>query len=258
MMSQATDNRHRNAAHTAAHTRARTAGIALALSLLSANVPAAVKASASGSATEPLARIRAAVESYIKAQIPSGSGESTIVVGALDSRLRLAHCGSELSAAMPAGALQARVTVAVSCAGPSHWTVYIPATIETRTNVLVLRHAAARDAHLTAADVLIETRTTAGPGTAYLTSAAELNGRTVRRTLAAGTTLGVEMFSPDLIVHRGQQVTLVSSGNALEVRASGRVLADAAAGARVQVQNLSSMRIVEGIVESADLVRVAR
>ena len=74
----------------------------------------------------------------------------------------------------------------------------------------------------------------------------------------AGVTLSADMFSADLIVHRGQEVTLLSQGGAIEVRASGKAMADAAAGARVQVQNMSSMRIVEGVVESADVVRVAR
>ncbi len=35
-------------------------------------------------------------------------------------------------------------------------------------------------------------------------------------------------------------------------------MSDGAAGARIQVQNLGSQRVVEGVVESADLVRVAR
>jgi flagella basal body P-ring formation protein FlgA len=59
------------------------------------------------------------------------------------------------------------------------------------------------------------------------------------------------------VVHRGQQVTLVAGGADIEIRAIGRALMDAPAGARVQVQNLSSMTVVEGVVESADVVRVA-
>jgi flagella basal body P-ring formation protein FlgA len=211
------------------------------------------------SATEPLSQIRSAAQSYVRSQLPPGSGESTITVGALDSRLRLARCSAAPNASLPAGmTLQARVTVSVTCAGPTHWTVYVPVTVETRTDVLVLRHAVARDAHLVPADVTVETRTTAGPGTAYLSTPAELSGRTVRRPLAAGTILGVDMFSPDLIVRRGQAVTLLSSGGAIEVRANGRAMADAAAGSRIQVQNLSSLRVIEGVVESSDVVRVAR
>ncbi len=160
---------------------------------------------------------------------------------------------------MPAGmTLQAHSTIGVTCPGPVRWTVYVPVTVETRISVLVLKRAVARDAKLTSDDVAVETRKVAGPGAAYLATAAELSGRTVRRALAAGTTLSADMFTPDLIVHRGQEVTLLSGGDAIEVRASGRAMGDAAAGARVQVQNLSSMRMVEGVVESADIVRVAR
>ena len=137
------------------------------------------------------------------------------------------------------------------------WRVFVPVMIESKIDVLVLSHAVNRDARLTAVDVTMETRKTAGPGNAYLTKPAELAGRIVRRPLAAGTTLSVDMFAPDMIVHRGQQVTLVSSAGAIEVRANGRAMADGAAGSRVLVQNLNSQRVVEGVVESADLIRVA-
>jgi flagella basal body P-ring formation protein FlgA len=229
----------------------------IAIVVFGANVPAAV---GQDSSTESLTAIRSAAQNYVKSLIPPGAGESIVTVGELDGRLRLARCPSkELSASLPAGmAPQARSTVGVTCAGPVHWTVYIPVTVESKINVLVLTHAVNRDARLTAADVTIETRRTAGPGNAYLTAPAELSGRTARRPLAAGTTLSVDMFTPDLIVRRGQEVTLLSSGGAVEVRANGRAMVDGAAGARIQVQNLSSMRVVEGVVESADLVRVAR
>jgi len=209
---------------------------------------------------ESLAAIRSTAQSYVKSLIPSSAGETTVTVGQLDSRLHLAHCPpKDLAASLPAGmTLQARVTVGVTCTSSVHWSVYVPVTIESKISVLVLTRAVNRDARLTAADVTVETRTTAGPGNAYLTSPTELGGRTVRRPLSAGTTLSIDMFTPDLIVRRGQAVTLVSSGGAVEVRASGRAMVDGAAGARIQVQNLSSLRVVEGVVENADLVRVAR
>lgn len=211
-------------------------------------------------AVQSLAAIRSAAQTYVKSLVPASAGETTVTVGQLDERLRLVRCpAKDLSASLPPGAsVQARSTVGVSCAGAVHWTVYVPVTIESRINVLVLTRAANRDERLSAADVTIEKRTTAGPGNAYLTAAAELGGRTVRRPLPAGTTLSVDMFTPDLIVKRGQEVTLLSSGGLVEVRATGRALADGAAGSRIQVQNLSSMRVVEGVIESADQVRVAR
>src|SRR5690349_8290817 len=149
---------------------------------------------------ESLGAIRAAAETYVKSLVPASAGETTVTVGQLDSRLRLAHCPpKDVSASLPAGmTLQARSTVGVTCAGPVHWTVYVPVTVESKISVLVLTHAVNRDARLTAADVTTETRKTAGPGNAYLTSPAELGGRAVRRPLAAGTTLSIDMFTPDL------------------------------------------------------------
>ena len=231
-------------------------GIVFALALAAVG-PFAV---AQDNGPESLTLIRSTAESYVKSLIPGDAGESTVVVGQLDSRLRLNHCArKDLTASLPAGAtLQARATVGVTCAGPVHWTVYVPVTVESKINVLVLTRPVNRDDRLTAADVSVEKRTITGPGNAYLTSPGELSGRTVRRPLAAGTTLSVDMFTADLVVRRGQAVTLVSAGGAVEVRATGRAMTDGAAGARIQVQNLGSARVVEGVVESADLVRVAR
>lgn len=207
---------------------------------------------------ESVAHIEAAAHSYVQSLLPPGGADTQITVQPLDPRLRLAQCGSALTAQLPAGAnLGARATVAVTCAGPTHWSVYVPVLVESRISVLVLRHAVARDTRLSAEDVTLEMRRTAGTATAYLASVGELSGRTVRRPLAIGTALTVEMFAADTVIHRGQQVTLVAGGAAIEIRATGRALMDAPAGARVQVQNLSSMTVVEGVVESADVVRVA-
>jgi flagellar basal body P-ring formation protein FlgA len=209
-------------------------------------------------AEEAVSTIEATVHSYVQSLMPAGSAETQITVLPIDRRLRLAQCGSPLTAQLPPGTnLSARATVNVSCAGPSHWTLYVPVVIESRISVLVLRHAVARDARLTADDVSVETRRTAGTATPYLASVPELAGRTVRRPLAIGTALSVDMFTADTVVHRGQQVTLVAGGPSIEIRASGRAMMDAPAGARIEVQNLSSMTVVEGVVESADVVRVA-
>jgi flagellar basal body P-ring formation protein FlgA len=207
---------------------------------------------------QPVESIEAAAHSYVESLLPPGAAETRITVLPLDGRLRLAECGSPLAAQLPPEtSLTARATVRVSCAGPSHWAVYLPVIIESRISVLVLRHAVARDARLLPEDVTVETRSSAGVATAYLDSVAELTGRTVRRPLAIGTALSVEMFTADTVIHQGQQVTLLAGGPDMEIRAVGRALMDAPAGARIEVQNLSSMTIVEGVVESADVVRVA-
>jgi flagella basal body P-ring formation protein FlgA len=253
MKLSATENRRDRAAALRSHGRYLTTVVAL----LTVVLPT-LGAGTDTRAVESVARIEAAAHSYVASLLPRGAADTQITVQALDPRLRLAQCGSALTAQLPPGSnLTARATVAVSCAGPTHWSVYIPVAVESRISVLVLRHAVARDTRLSADDVTLETRRTGGMATAYLASVGELSGRTVRRPLPLGTALTVDMFAADTVIHRGQQVTLVAGSSQLEIRATGQALMDAPVGARVQVQNLSSMTVVEGVVESADVVRVA-
>jgi flagella basal body P-ring formation protein FlgA len=228
----------------------------LVLATLCCATPARPQTGAS--AIEPIESIRAAAESFVRSTLPQGTDVASIKAAALDERLRLAHCAGGLRATLAPGAsIAARSTIGVSCGAPA-WTVYVPVIVESRITVLVLRHAVARDAHLTAEDVAVDTRVVSGPGAAYLTGIAELQSRSVRRPLAAGSVLTADMFAPDIVVRRGQAVTLIAAVGGIEVRASGRALEDGPAGARLRVQNLSSQRVVEGVVESAELVRVAR
>jgi flagella basal body P-ring formation protein FlgA len=94
---------------------------------------------------QSLDAIRAAAQTFVSQHVPKQKpGAVTVNVGELDPRLRLAPCAEPLKATLPAGAtFRERMTVAVSCRGESTWTVYVPVSIETQTNVLVLRRAAA-------------------------------------------------------------------------------------------------------------------
>ncbi|RBK41011.1 flagella basal body P-ring formation protein FlgA, partial [Xanthomonas oryzae pv. oryzae] len=53
-------------------------------------------------------------------------------------------------------------------------------------------------------------------------------------------------------------VPLVSRNGGLEVRMSGRALSDAGENERVSVENSSSRRVVQGIVEASGTVVVSR
>ena len=207
---------------------------------------------------QSLDAIREAAQSFVVQQVPKQApGTLQVNVGALDSRLRLVPCATPLKASLPPGAtFRARMTVAVSCASASAWTVYVPVTVDTQTSVLVLRRAAGRGERLAAGDVESQTRVISGTGDSYLTDLTELAGRTVKRPLGAGTALTVDAMADDLLVRRGQRVTLLASVGSLEVRASGLAMNDAPAAGRVKVQNLSSNRIVEGVVETADVIRI--
>lgn len=212
-------------------------------------------------AVQPLDTIRATAENHLRTQLPASATarDTRIIVtaGHLDPRLRLSPCAGNLAASRPAGSnLGARNTVAVSCKQGADWTIYVPVMLESETPVLVIRRPVARGATLTAEDTELQRQRVPGLATHYVTDTAELAGRHARRALQAGTLLTADALATNLLVRRGQQVTLLAAVGGIEVRAVGKALADGAAADRIRVQNLHSARIVEGFVESADIVRI--
>jgi flagellar basal body P-ring formation protein FlgA len=232
---------------------------ALGLLTLTLSITGTAAFGQDASRIEPPESIRAAAESFVKSQLPHDASVASVTAGALDSRLRLVRCTGGLRPQLPTGTgLQSRTMIGVGCDGPVHWTVYVPVTVESRISVLVLKHPVPREARLTIEDVTVETRKVTGLSTAFLTDVSDLQARSVQRPLPLGTTLTIDMFKPDLVIKHGQEVTLVAAAGGIEVRAAGRALADAAGGTRLKVQNLSSLKVVEGVVEGPDLVRVAQ
>jgi flagella basal body P-ring formation protein FlgA len=241
-------------------TRNRRAGAQLWRPCLVAIVLAGASAlAAAETEIESVAAIRTAAEAYVRAQLPGDASTAAVTADHLDPRMRFTRCHSALRAALPSGAvLQAHTTVGVSCDAPgTAWTVYVAVTAESVVNILVLRHPVERDARLGPEDVEVQKRKLTGAGIAFLSDVADLKRRTVKRSLAAGTALSIDMFTADMLIHQGQEVTLVAMVGGLQVRARGRAMANGAAGARLRVQNLSSLKVVEGVVENEDVIRVA-
>ncbi len=135
--------------------------------------------------------------------------------------------------------------------------MYVPVTVETNMRVLVLKHAAPRLAAIGTADVETQQRRVAGFPTIYVTDVTTLQGRHLRQATPPGTALTVDLFVGDVLVKRGQRVTLLSAAGGIEVSAPGEAISDASPDGRVRVQNLASRRVVEGVAESADSVRVS-
>jgi flagella basal body P-ring formation protein FlgA len=204
-----------------------------------------------------LPSIRAAAEKAVRGVIDAGVRGVTLEATSLDPRLRLVACPTRLVtfANAPRGA-QSRVTVRVSCTQPA-WTLNVPVEIRRRQNVLVLKRAVSRGETLQAADVLTQSRELPGLGSPFVASVDQLTGRLARRPLPEGTALTADALSVALLIKRGQQVTLVAQSNGFEVRAPGRAMADAGADQRVRVQNLNSLKIIEGTADKDSIVRVS-
>lgn len=206
---------------------------------------------------ESLQTIQTAAESYVRSQLPETRGKYYVTATQLDSRLRLADCVQALDAFVANnGAVQTRTTVGVRCTDVGGWTVYVPVAVEVEAPVLVLRRALARRARVEALDVELQTRRLPGISSNFVNDMNSLLGRRLRRALAAGTPLTTDALDRDVLVQRGQSVTLIAANGGIEIRAQGRALTEGSERDRVRVQNVNSLKVVEGVVENAGTVRV--
>ena len=206
---------------------------------------------------QSLAAVQRAAESAVRRELDPAMTGVHLAAADLDARLRLPACPAALiaEAALPRGS-QTRVLVRVACKSPANWNINVPVDIRRDTQVLVLRRAVARGENIGAGDVSAQTRVLAGLSSPYVSNISELSGRLTRRPLPEGTAVTADDLNVALLIHRGQSVTLASAGAGVEVRAPGLALADAAANQRVRVQNLNSLKIVEGVADTYGVVRV--
>jgi flagella basal body P-ring formation protein FlgA len=206
---------------------------------------------------QQLPDIQAAAERFITNRLPTSQSKFHVEAAALDPRLRLAACTSPLEAFVHSEVpTSARATVGVRCTTNVQWTLYVPVSVEVEAPVLVLRRGLARRARIESTDVELQTRRLPGTLTNFINDAVQLQGHRLKRALPAGTPLTADVLAPDVIIRRGQKVTLVAANDSIEIRAEGLALTDGGAADRVRVQNANSLKIVEGVVENASTVRV--
>ncbi len=232
----------------------------LLLALAAARVSTAAPEGAAAPTVQDPASIARAAEAFVSAQIPGRTnGAVKVRTTALDARLRLAPCPAPLTVKWSAGAApKARTSVVVACPAGAPWRINVPVTIHSELDVLVLRAPAPRGRTVTAADVTTRRVEVEGLAHLYVSRPGEFAGRHLARAAPAGVPLPAAWFAADDLVQRGQAVTIVASAEGIQIRAPGRALASGALHERVRVQNLSSLKVVEGVVENSAEVRVSR
>ena len=179
--------------------------------------------------------------------LPAGSeAEAT-----LDPALRLPRCGAALVARV-----QGSNSVEVAC--PDGWRLFVPVRVRRSQTVLVLSRSIAPGETITADAFVPETRDASRIVGAAVADPAQAVGRVARRMLSAGAVLSATDLVAQRLIRRGDNVALVSRRGGVEVRVVGKALGDAGESERVTVENLSSRRVVQGVVGPGGDVWVSR
>lgn len=180
-----------------------------------------------------------------------------ITVGKLDSRFRLKRCEKPLQASLAKGSRDiGKTTVGIKCTGAKPWSLNLPVRVSLYRNVLVSTRLLDRGAILQAGDVKLASRDLADLPYGYIDDLAASIGMKIKRRINPGTALTPAMLKKPQIISRGQRVTIVADSGRMQVRMSGKALANGAAGDRIQVMNVSSKRKLEGVVTASGEVRV--
>ncbi len=121
--------------------------------------------------------------------------------------------------------------------------------------VVVLARALPMGAILSISDIQMERRDT-GSVLAYFTDLAQVTNMTLTQALGANAILTPQVLRAPIVIRRRQSVSLVVKADGLEVRMAGEALSDASAGQLVKVRNLTSKRVVEGVVSQEGVIFV--
>lgn len=211
---------------------------------------------AAGAGRQSVAALRLSVEQFLQVQTGGLPGRVTVTVGAIDPQMQLAACPAPEAFLMPGARAWGKTTVGVRCAAPSPWTVYIQAKVAVEADYVAAAVPLAQGQPIEARHlaVLKGDLATLPPGIA--TDTAQLIGRVPNASLAAGTPLRLDTLRSKPVVHNGQLVRLVSSGNGFSVSSEARAVGNAAEGQPVQVRTAGGQQI-SGVAKAGGLVEVA-
>lgn len=198
---------------------------------------------------QSLASIRSAAEAFVLDQLGTDQPGVAAEAGRLDPRLRLAACDQPLETFSAAGSrMGSNTSVGVRCDGSRPWRIYVPVKVSRETEVAVLARSLARGASLDAEAIRMQRMDTTTLGFGYYEAADRVIGQTLRRAAAAGTVITPALVAVPPTIRKDEQVTLVAQRSGIAIRAPGRAMADARLGDLIRVRNLSSERVVEGVV----------
>ncbi len=227
----------------------RNLTLVLTVNLLTFNV--------SANNLQSLADVEHAAYIFTLAQAQARFNNPEITLTPMDKRLRLQNCEGGLEAFTNREMTSAgNVTVGVRCHHPVAWTVYLPLQIKVMQPMVVVARPVSGNHVLTEQDLRIEQRDIGSLRQGYMTNIAAVVGQQAKYSLGLGTVVQKNHLRPLNVVKRGESIVLVASAGTMEVRMQGTAMADAGVGDRVRVKNLSSERVVEGVVDAPGVVRV--
>lgn len=201
-------------------------------------------------------------QSWLRKTLPTQQGADAsalrmdVVLGNLDSRLRLAPCGN-VEPYLPVGVrLWGRSQIGLRCVdGISRWNVMLPVTVNAYGAAWVIRGQVPAGAVLTDADVVQAEVNWAEDTTPVLRDKAAWEGQVATRALTTGQTLRQGMVRAAQVFQAGAPLRVLAQGVGFQVSSDAQALSAGVVGqvARVRMEN---GRIASGVVLDGKTVQI--
>jgi flagella basal body P-ring formation protein FlgA len=198
------------------------------------------------------------VQEAVVTSRPAGAASlrMEVQVGAMDSRLKLAPCGS-VEPYLPAGArLWGKSRVGVRCVdGMSRWNVTLPVTVKAMGSAWVVKGHVLAGAALSEADVVASEVDWAEDLNPVLSERSSWVGFVATRMLTTGQTLRQDMVKAAQVFQAGAMVRVLAQGPGFQVSGDAQALSAGVVGqvARVKMEN---GRVASGLVLDTRTVKI--
>lgn len=189
---------------------------------------------------------------------PSGSAalRMEVVVGELDSRLRLAPC-ARVEPYIPAGMrLWGKTRLGLRCLeGSAKWNVFLPITIRALGAAWVIKGNVAAGATLTQDDAMAAEVDWAEESSPIVGNATQWVGQVATRSLGTGQALRQNMIRPTQVFQAGTQVRVLARGVGFEITTDGQALSAGVIGQSARVR-MDNGRVMSGLVLDNRTVKI--
>jgi flagella basal body P-ring formation protein FlgA len=196
------------------------------------------------------------------AQVPSdvsGGGTSLrmeVVVGALDTRLRLAPC-AKVEPYLPAGTrLWGKSRIGLRCLdGVTRWNVFLPVTVKAFGPAWIAKSNVNAGAVLTMADAMAAEVDWADDVSPVAALPEQWVGQIATRSWGAGQVIRQSMLKPAQVFQAGTQIRVLAQGAGFQVTSDGQAMTAGVVGQVARVR-MDSGRVMSGMVLDARTVRI--
>lgn len=206
---------------------------------------------------ENLLSLKIKAEKFIKNSHLNEQYPLDIEIKPINNKLKLRQCDSKLEFTYSnLNKVSGNTLLKVSCNNPVSWKLNLPVKIGIFRDVLTLKSPVLRGQNIDSSMVIVKKLNQLNLKRGFYTHVDQLKLLQSRRNLKANTVLNPSNLKAKNLVEAGQQVTVVLNQLGFGIKISATALQSASNGQRVKVRNNSSLKTIEGIVNSNGYVLV--